>query len=131
MSVQEQTNVMSKCRNLLKYMNLGIKTKFRISRWEIPYYVTCTIASMPIIVLILIDYWTAYGIGLSNFQENGNVFFISLGTTQLQFIYICLASNNGLIVQTIEHMQKTINRRKLILGFQFNGFTCYYVMCIF
>lgn len=122
MSIEKQTNVMSKCRNFLKYMNLGVETKLRILHWEIPYYVSCTIASIPIIVLIILDYWTAYDIGLSNFQENGNVFFISLGTTQLQFIYICLTSSNGLIVQTIKHMQKTINRRKfiniIILDFQ-------------
>lgn len=113
MANHEQINVTSKCRQFLKYMSLGLKIQFRIGRYEFPYWVSCSVASFPMILFTVMEYWTVYDIGLGDFLENGNVFFISLGLTQILLIYICLANNNDLLIETIGHIQQIVNQSKI------------------
>ena len=127
MNGHKPIKVLSKCRHFLKGMNLGITTKTRIGRWEIPYYLSCIFASIPLIVLILLNYCTAYDLGLNGFYENGNVFFVSLGCTQMQFIYICLAKNNHLIIQIMDFFQKIVDRSKYIHSNYFSLVKCVFL----
>lgn len=119
MNGQNPIKVLSKCRHFLKEMNLGTTTKFRIGRWEIPYYLSCIFVSIPLVVLIFLNYCTAYDLGLNGFYGNENVFFVSLGCTQMLFIYVCLAKNNHLIVQIMDFFQKIVDRSKYIRSIYF------------
>lgn len=110
MDNQKAIIVMSKCRFYLKFMHLGQKDEFHIGHLKIPNLVTWCILSTPLGIFILFEYLTLFDVGLNGFLENGNVFFISLGCTQLAITFICLTIRNKLIIKTIEHMQDIVDR---------------------
>lgn len=109
---REKINVLSACRELLKFMNLGTNSKLKIGQFEIPNSIVFTMLLMPLSYLILMEFRTIYNIRF-NFHDGADHFFIALGTTQIQLIYLNLATNNSVIIDTIAHIQDVVDRSKV------------------
>lgn len=112
MSGRGQIKILSACRNLLKLMNLGSKSKFQIGKLRIPNIIIFAILLMPLSYLIAMETRTIYNIRF-NFRDGADHFFITLGTTQLQLIFLSLATNNSVIIDTVDHIQDVVDRSKV------------------
>lgn len=112
---REPIKVISKCQSFLRNMNLCRSSALRIGGVVIPNSVGFTIYSIPLIQFVAMQITTAYQIGFHGFQENVNVFFISLGSSQLLSIYLCLVNKNGKIIETVHQIQSVVDRSKSLL----------------
>lgn len=111
MTGRSQIKVLSACRNLLKFMNLGTTTELHIGRLKIPHVIVFIILLVPLSYLIAMELRTIYNIRF-NFKEGADYFFITLGTIQIQLIFVNLARNNSTIIDTISHIQNVVDRSK-------------------
>lgn len=116
---ETKIEVLSKCRQLLKFMNLGLKTKIQIGRVTIPNSVTFVVLSIPLCLSIVMESWFAYDIGL-NLKEVTSPVLILLGTVQIVLIFFCLANDNSYLIQMIDHVQAVLNRSKWFLLWNLN-----------
>lgn len=112
MSGRGQIKILSACRKLLKLMNLGTKSKFQIGQLEIPNIIVFAILLLPLSYLITMEMRTIYNIRF-NFKDGADHFFITLGTTQLQLIFLSLITNNSVIIDTVDHIQDVVDRSKV------------------
>lgn len=106
----EPIKVLSKCRNFLKYMNLGLKSELRIGRLKIPNVVSFVICSIPLVTFILLEFFKVLDVGFDGFQKNTAAFIVFLGCLRLQLIYIWLVNKNKLIIETVDFLQKVVDK---------------------
>lgn len=111
---REPIKVISKCQSFLRNMHLCRSSALRIGDFVIPNFVGFTIYLIPLIQFVAMQITTAYQIGFHGFQENVNVFFISLGSSQLLSIYLCLMHKNGQIIETVNQIQSVVDQSQCL-----------------
>lgn len=114
MDSDAKIEVLSECCALLRFINLSSKTRLRMGRSAIPNSVLYTLLSIPLSFSVMCDVMKVLDMEL-NFQQNANSFLFIPGTTQMQLIYFCLAFQNDLITETVEQIQKIVDRSKCLL----------------
>lgn len=101
--------ILSECRNLLKFMHLCVKTKIRIGSTEMPHVLIFVIQLIPQCFPIILETLNAYDIGL-DFRKVSVTFMMLLGTVQMELIYICLAYNNNVLIETVDCIQDIVDQ---------------------
>lgn len=104
--------VLSECRILLKYMNLGRKNKIRVCGFIIPNSIIFIVLSIPLGFSITSIFLTIIDVGIN--LKNAYVFLIFLGSVQVEIFYICMAMNNGVIIKAVDLIQEIVDRSRSI-----------------
>lgn len=116
MASHQQINVLFECCGLLRLIRLCTKSKLQIGQLKIPNVISYILLSIPLCFSIACDIMKVLEMEMS-FQECANSFLFIPGTTQMQLIYICLAFNNELIIQTVDHIQELVDRSNSTINF--------------
>lgn len=116
MASHQQINVLYECCGLLRLIRLCTKSKLQIGQLKIPNIISYIVLSIPLCFSVACDIMKVLDMEMS-FQECANSFLFIPGTTQMQLIYICLAYNNELIIQTVDHIQELVDRSNFSIDF--------------
>lgn len=109
MSGSQQIQVLADCRYLLRFMNLGSTIELKIRRWKIPNNLLFTLLLMPSIFCFVCEILNMLEMNL-DFYEDSNSFIFLLISIQFPMIYMCLIQTNGVIIKTLDHMQRIVER---------------------
>lgn len=108
-----EMEVLTKCSGLLNDVYLGRNTEFQVGAFIIPNIVMNLALSLIFWYSLVTEILLAYDIGL-DFKEVSGVILMLLGSMQILLIYYSLGYNNGIIVQTFDHIKNIINRSSWI-----------------
>lgn len=110
---QHSVQILKDCRFYLEKLNLCNHERTRIANISVPHVLMNFACVSPIIITFscLMRFCIISGF---NLNAMSNAFAISVGSAQLILIYITLAFDRPAILQTIDHMQSTVNNRKTI-----------------
>lgn len=89
-------------------MNLGLRLDHQIGRLKLSKTLSFVVLSIPSALLILLTLLKALDMKTDAFHENSFITF--LGCAKLQLIYICLANNNDLIIETMDQIEEIVHR---------------------
>lgn len=108
---RDRIEVLSSCRDLLKFMGLCSKTNYQFYGWKLPNFLVFCAFSIPYIYSIPMHVLAIYDLGL-DIKNSSAVLLTLVATIQMQLIYISLAYNNDIIIETFDHIQKIVDRSK-------------------
>lgn len=104
-----EMEVLTKCCGLLNDVYLCRRTEFQVGAFKIPNIVMNMALSLVFWYSLVTEILLAYDIGL-DFKEVSGVILMILGSVQILLIYYSLGYNNGIIVQTVDHIKNIIDR---------------------
>lgn len=104
------STILKMCRFILSLAQLGNNNQFKIHRWQLPKSLNQFVYLMPL--LSFPPYLIWYCID-EDFKLNktAGAMGLTFGSTQMILIYLSLAANNELIVETFDAIQLIVNER--------------------
>lgn len=98
----------------LRLANLSNKQQFQLFKWQIPNILIDLVFLLPMSICLLqmISFCCSTG---NNIKSISSATYLGLGIASVCAMYICLANNNHLIIETLDHLQQVISRSKCLI----------------
>lgn len=95
----------------LRLANLSNKQQFKWFKWQIPNSLIDFVFLLPMSICLLqmVSFCCRTG---NSIKSISSAIYLVLGIASVCAMYVCLAINNNLIIDTLDHLQLVINRSK-------------------
>lgn len=107
--------VLKKCKLALQLGNLSNKRGFYLFNWKVPNFIVDLFLILPMSICTIQMFIFCSKIG-PNLKGISSSIYLVLGILSICAMYICLAVENDLIIETLDHLQKMVNLSKFVLS---------------